>query len=290
MRYIEEKIIPAPDLSFHCHDVVGDVIECDFHVHPEYEIVYIVSSFGTLFVGDSVGTFDAGDLMLIGPMVPHHFHNSPQDSVSDEWGHAKLIQFKRDFAGSVLFQLPEMRAVRHLLDASIYGLAFPSEVIGEALKLMVEVFDAQDAARVASFLKLLDFLSESPYKKLSTISGNELQNITSDTRLNEVLRYIHDCLEKGRKVTLEKTASKINMTPQAFSRYFRKTTFKRFIDYVNEIRVGKASRLLLNTDKTIAEICYEAGFNNLSNFNRQFQKVKNMPPKAFRASLRRFEG
>ncbi len=283
MRYAYEKIIPGTDRSFHTIDQVGSVIACVFHVHPEYELTYIESSYGTRFIGDNIGMFDAGDLALIGPMVPHHYYNSPLDSTSDRWGHAKVIQFKDDFAGSRLFDLPEMHKIRQMLKQSAFGLTFPREMSQTARELIRELFASKGPRRIILLLELLEQLSKSDYRCLSTISGEELE-VKPDHRMNGILRYINEHLATGQPVTLEKVAAKACMNPQSFSRYFRKTTCKCFIDYINEIKIGKACHLLINTDKTIAEVCYDSGFSNLSNFNRHFLKVKKMSPKQYRGS------
>ena len=226
--------------------------------------------------------FDIGDLASIGSMVPHHYYNSPLDSCSDSWGHIRVIQFREDFAGSRMMELAEMRKIKLMLKKSAYGLTFPRETAQAARPLISGLSEARGSRRIIMLLELLELLADADYRQLSTVSSEELQIRPDDHRLNGVLRYINEHLAAGQGVTLDKAAAKACMNPQAFSRYFRKTTGRRFIDYVNEIRVGKACHLLLNTDKTISEICYEAGFCNLSNFNRHFLKVKQVSPKQFR--------
>jgi len=286
MRYNYEKLLTEPARTFRTHDEIGPVIKCNFHVHPEYELTYIVSSCGTRFVGDNIAMFDTGDLALIGPMVPHHYYNSPSDSRSAAWGHARIVQFKDDFAGILLFQLPEFSPIRKMLDAARYGLSFAPETARRAAPVLNRLFLADGPDRVILLLRLLALLADADYRQLSTVAGDERLAVLPG-RMDEVIRYIHSCLENNRPVSLEQTARKASMNPQAFSRYFRKTTFKRFIDYVNEIKIGKACRLLLNTDRTVAEICFDAGFNNLSNFNRHFLRVKKISPREFREQFYR---
>jgi AraC-like DNA-binding protein len=282
MKYLHEKILPAPDQSFVTHDEIGRVIDCTFHVHPEYELIRIASSFGTRFIGDDVSMFEVGDLALVGPMVPHHYYNSPADSQSAVWGHARVVQFRDDFAGATLFGIPEMAPVKRMLEASRYGIDFPAEIADRARPLINSLFEASGPSRVVLLLEVLSLLAGAAYRTLSTISGETAGSYDRDHRMNGILAYMHNALAKGRRPTLDEVAAKANMNPQAFSRYFRKTTFKRFIDYVNEVRVGKACRMLIDTDKTVAQICFQSGFSNLSNFNRQFHKVKTLTPKEFR--------
>lgn len=286
IRYKYEKILTGPDSSFQTRDEVGAVIDCDFHVHPEYELTYIASSFGTRFIGDNISTFNAGDLALIGPMIPHHYYNSPNDSESPRWGHARVIQFQDRPGGIPIFQLPELSRIRNMLDDSRFGLDFPRETAQAAAPLVEELFSARDSGRLTGLISLLDFLSHSGYRKLSSIAGNA-SGVTPDSRINNVLRHIHQCLDNNQELSLDKAAARANMNPQAFSRYFRKTAMKCFIDYINEMKIGKACRMLTNSDHTVAEICFACGFSNLSNFNRQFKKYKLMSPGQFRAELRR---
>jgi len=282
MRYICEKIISGADHSFHTADEVGSVIPCVFHVHSEYELTYIVSSSGTRFVGDNMEMFDAGDLALIGSMVPHHYYNSPFDSRSEKWGHARVVQFREDFAGRQLFDQPEMRPVRTMLERSRFGLAFPPETARRAVPLLDRLFAASGPHRIIALLDILALLSEAESRCLSSVPGEKLET-QPDLRMNAVLRFINENLADGKSMTLKKAAAKACMNPESFSRYFRRITGRRFIDYVNGIKLGRACHLLTGTDRTIAEICYEAGFGNLSNFNRQFFRMKKMSPREYRA-------
>ncbi|MBN2641760.1 MAG: helix-turn-helix domain-containing protein [Victivallales bacterium] len=289
MRYNYEKILPGHNQTFKVHDEIGAVIDCCFHVHPEYELTYIVSSFGTRFIGDSVDCFEPGNLALIGPMAPHHYYNSPQDSLSDSWGHARVVQFRKDFAGKELFELPEMTQISRMLKDSVYGLDFSEDSARRVSPLLERLIHAHGAQRIIILLRILHTLSESDYRRLSSVKADTELAVGEDHRANNIIAYIHACLENGESPSLGKTARKAGMSPEAFSRYFRRTTFKRFIDYVNESKTGKACHALINTDKTVAEICFDAGFSNLSNFNRQFLKIKKISPRAFREQYRRTE-
>ena len=282
MHYICEKIISGTDCSFSTTDQVGSVIPCFFHVHPEYELTYIVSSNGTRFVGDNMEMFDVGDLALIGSMVPHHYYNLPFDSRSENWGHARVVQFREDFAGKQLFELPEMHHVQMMLERSRFGLAFPREAVLRVTPLLDDLFAASGPRRIIVLLEILELLSNTESRCLSSISGEKM-NVRPDLRINTILCYVNENLAAGKPVTLGKAAVKACMNPESFSRYFRKTTGRRFIDYVNEIKLGRACHLLAHTDRTIAEICYDAGFGNLSNFNRQFLRIRKMSPREYRA-------
>jgi len=285
MKYYLEKILPDKESSFFLHDEIGSVIDCIFHLHPEYELTYIVSSFGTRFVGDNISQFDAGDLVLIGPMLPHHYYNSPADSRSDTWGHARVVQFKEDFAGPGFFQLPEFRAIRKMLNDADNGMVFPLPEALAVAPLLERMTQVSPAVKLALLIEILDRLAASDYRRLS-LTGAEVYPSAPDEKINRVLKYVHDAVEKNLPLSLDKAARIGCMTPPAFSRYFHKTTRKKFIDYVKEMKIGKAARLLTGTDATIAAVCFDAGFNNLANFNRQFGQVKGMTPGMFRRMFR----
>lgn len=283
MKYLYEKILTNPLNSFHAHDEVGPVINCVFHVHSEFELVYVVSSFGTRFVGDNISNFGAGNLTMIGPMLPHHYYNSPSDSLSKSWGHARLLQFKEDFAGPMLFKIPEMKHVRKMLDAASYGIEFREPAIRQGLELFNRLFKIKGGRRVALFLELLTVLSESRYVKLSSLAASH--TLRFDDRMDGILQFIHSEMEAGRDISLKKAASFASMSPEAFCRYFRRASLKGFVEYVVDQKIGKACGMLLNTSKGISEICYSSGFRNLSNFNRHFLNIKGMTPKEYRKTV-----
>jgi AraC-like DNA-binding protein len=288
MKYFFEKILLMCDNLFLVHDEIGWVIDCVFYVYLEYELIYVMLSFGTRFVGDNISMFDAGDLALIGPMLPHHYYNSPADSCSERWGHARVVQFREDFAGNDLFQLPELRPVRKLLDTAAMGITFPPVVAMAAAPLLQQLIEASGVRRITLLLEILDLLAGSEYRTLSfTVAGSYPHE--PDEKINRVLQYVHQAAEQNLPLSLEKAARVACMTPPAFSRYFHRATRRKFIDYVNEIKIGKAARLLINGNQTAAAVCFDSGFNNLANFNRHFIKFKGMTPGEFRRLHRRHQ-
>ena len=284
MRCNIEKIIPRHGHSFQTLDAIGPVIKCNFHVHPEYELTYVASSHGTRIVGDHVGAFSKGDLVLIGSMMPHHYYSDPKHSKSSRWGHARVIQFKKDFAGEQFFALPEMYSINRMIEEASFGLEFPRKEVVQAPVLIDQLFKAEGPKKLSLFLELMLVLANSRYRRLSAHPG-PAAHIPPSHRMNAVINYVQAAVAAGRTPSLASAAQKASMNPQAFSRYFHRTTFKRFIEYINDLRIGRACHLLLNSDKTIAEICFEAGFGNLSNFNRAFLRVKGMSPKKFRETF-----
>jgi AraC-like DNA-binding protein len=285
MKYHYETVIPANGNSFETEEVVGPVVDCIFHVHPELELTYVESSFGVRFIGDNIGDFQENDLVLIGSMLPHHYFNAPQDSRGDTWSRLKVIKLREDFAGRQLFELSEFSEVRHMLSEAASGLVFKSETALEVRPLLNRIFAADGALRVVLLLELLARLARSEYTQLSSNLVKPCMS-TPDERMARVLAFIHGCMDRKRKLSLAGAAEVACLTPQAFSHYFHKNTRKKFIDYVTELKIGRACGLIASSDQTIAQISQAAGFRNLSNFNRHFARLKNMPPREYRKRIR----
>jgi len=285
MKYHYEKVIPAEGTSFSTENVIGSVVNCVFHVHPEFELTYVESSFGVRLIGDSMNEFCEHDLVLTGPLLPHHYVQFSHDSTGPEWSRLKVIKFKDDFAGKTLFELPEFQFVKRMLQEASLGLIFNLETAQKAEKLIEKTFTAPAPTRLVTFLELLVLLSESEYKTL-TLPSTSPHAQAEDSRLKRILDYIHTRLNAGKTATLSGAAKIAGMTPQSFSRYFYHSTRKKFIDYIIELKLSRAGRMLTDTDLTILEVCTESGFNNLSNFNRHFRKCKGMTPRDYRNQYR----
>ncbi len=284
MKPLYEKILPLPERSFAAATLSGGVIDCEYHLHPEYEIIVVNSSFGSRVINDDISQFDAGTVNLIGPMVPHNYFNAPADSTGKEWANVSVIQFRDSFAGETLFRLPEMSRILDMLKNSLYGLDFHGDnaAIAEAAQKLIA---AEGAKRIVLLLQLLDTLSRTPYRK---ISGHILQEQDyGGDRINRTIRFIHTRIGQGRTPKLAEAAANIGMGAENFSRYFLRSTGKNFIEYVIGLKLGKAANLLIHSDGQISEICFASGFSNLSNFNRHFLKLRGMTPGEYRRKFRR---
>ena len=281
MRYHYETVLRPEGKCFKSEEVTGPVVDSVFHIHPEPELTWVESSFGVRFIGDNISAFRENDLVLIGSMLPHHYINSPRDSRGPKWSRLKVIKFGDEFMK--LLTMPEFAPIRAMVEKAKSGLTFPDDVATRVAPLFKEVFAHDDPLRLVKVLELLAQLAESKHRTLSSAPSIDF---VSDDRMGRVLKHIHDCLHKGAPVSLAGAAKAACMTPQAFSRYFHKGTRKRFIDYVNELKIGRVCGLLVNTDLPILEISLAAGFQNLSNFNRRFSRLKNLTPRQYRKAFR----
>ena len=285
MRYHLEQVLPPPGESFTVEWEVGPVLDCIFHVHPEWELTLVESGFGCRFIGESFEPYNAGDLVLVGGMVPHHYLSSAKDSTGPEWSRVRTVKFRQDFCGREFLALPECAGIARLMHEAVYGLHFSVSTAMEIAPRFEQLSQRSGLARLTGFLELLRILSEAPARRLNpfALSGDAPM---PDERLNRVLRRIHRNLETHRPVTLAAAAEAACMTPPAFSKYFRLATRKRFIDYVTALKLNRAALQLVHGSRPVVEIAFDSGFANLSNFNRQFLRVKGMTPRAYRMRFR----
>jgi AraC-like DNA-binding protein len=278
VKAILEKIPHDRSRSFVCFQTQGSRFHCPFHYHPEIELTQIVSSSGNRYVGDHVGRFAPGDLVLFGPDLPHAYINDTKISGPSR---AVVLQFMPACLGSNFFQLGELRAVRRLLERSRVGLSFHGRTRDKAAPLMAQLPGLDGLARLVAFLELLEMLAHSrEFRLLASPAYSPSLALYQGERINRVCALVTKKFREG--VTQSEAARTARMSPPSFSRFFRRATNRTFRSFLNEVRIGHASQLLLETDRTVAEVCYESGFGNLSNFNRQFLKLRKISPRAYR--------
>lgn len=285
MKFHFEKILPRPGESFAVEYGIAPALNCLYHLHPECELTCIESGFGCRVIGDSIEPFAAGDLVLIGGMTPHHYLSNPADSTGPEWSRIRVVKFHPEFCGAKLFELPEFAPVGAMLAESRGGgLHFPGNVAEEMVWEMKQLLQQKGVDRVATLWRILGKLARSPRRRLSP--GGVPGTAMPDERLERVLRLVHRRIERGEPVPLSEAAAAACLTPPAFSRYFRQTTRKRFVDCVIDLRLSRTAAELVRTGRPILEIALDAGFGNLSNFNRQFRKRLGMTPRTWRERFR----
>ena len=251
------------------------------HRHREFELNFVEHGSGVQrIVGDSVETIGDFDLVLIGAENLEHVWENGTCKSSDI--REITIQFSPDFLGEELLGKNQFDSIRKMLKAADHGIAFSMEAI-------MRIYDslsglANDQNNFLQFLKvlyILNELSKGPYKVLASSSFAHSARNQESRRVTKVKQYIND--HYAEELRLGDLASLVGMSPSAFSRFFKLRTGKSLSDYVLDIRLGYAARLLVDSTKNISEICYECGFNNLSNFNRIFKAKRSITPREFRA-------
>jgi AraC-like DNA-binding protein len=252
-----------------------------WHFHPEYELHLVTSTTGIRYVGDHIGPFAVGDLVLVGPNLPHNWISNvePSEVVEER---CIIVLFTEAFISSCLALFPELRSIERILKSASRAVKFGEALSERAEILMRGLLQAEGPKRIALFMELLDHLSRDVALTPLTSAKFRLDpSVYMSTAMNGVLDFV------GRNVTgelKEADLAKLNgQSLSAFSRSFRKHTGLTFVQYVNAMRIELACQHLTQDDLSITEICYEVGFNNVSNFNRQFLLLKGMPPSKFQA-------
>jgi AraC-like DNA-binding protein len=253
-----------------------------WHYHPEYEIVMVTESTGKRFIGDHISDFHPGNLAFLGPNIPHTYRNDEKYYEERSALRAKsiVIHFTESSLGNDFLELPEAKPLHKLFEESLHGLDVFGETHDSISKKLYAIVKLSGLKRWLCLVDLLLELSESktlsPITKSTHIGYNEKES----KRLCSVFDWITSNFEKDIK--LAEAAQIAQMNENAFSRFFSLRTRKTFSGFVQELRLQKAAKLLVENDMTITEVCYECGYNNVSNFNRQFLNHYQMNPMRYK--------
>lgn len=283
MKAILQKVPESVDSSFTVQEFHSGYFNIPWHFHPEFELVYITKSEGTRFIGDKIGNFQPGDLVLIGANLPHWYRNDPAYYTGDPDFKASsiVIQFTTHFLGETFLFSPEMFKINKVLALAQRGLEIYGGLSEKISKMMYEIINLKGMDRLLHFLSILNHLSNSEeYNLLSDKGPSGGINLDDPKRINKVYEYVMNHFTES--ITVIDASELIHMCPSAFCRYFKKRTRKTFTCFLNEIRISHACKLLIEGELSITEICYKSGFNNISYFNRQFKSHKKLTPQSFR--------
>jgi AraC-like DNA-binding protein len=260
--------------SFYAFRYQVPFFQFKWHYHPEYELTYIVKGSGYRIVGNSYEYFDDGDLVLLGNHLPHTWSGKLNDNIKSD---AVVIQFSKEFIAPFLV-LNESKLIKNMLDTSVRGIRFePDE------ELVSKIIALTETNGVDKILKLISILDDLSNKSTIIIASNSFHNVVSkknEMRINKVCLYIQNNFHT--KISLKEVAGLIYLTESNFCKFFKKATGKTYSDYLNELRINEACRLLVQTEKTINQISFDCGFETLSYFNRVFLNKKKCTPSKYR--------
>lgn len=254
-----------------------------WHFHSEYELVYVKKSFGKRFVADHAADFYDGDLVLLGSNLPHFWKNdeaflkkNPELKVN-----AIVIHFPANFFQDQLENYPEFFQIRDLLKRASHGIHFDKKTADRLDSKLNQLLTQKGLEQTLAFLGILDNLAKTKqYHLLASESYQPTIENWSNNRLDKVMHIINS--NYRQQIKLDVVANYIGMNTTSFCRYFKEKTGKTFIEFVNEMRIGYACKLILEGKQSVSQICFESGFNNLSNFNRCFKKNTNLAPGQYR--------
>jgi len=279
-RAIREQIPWSAEQAVFCEHIQGDDYGTPWHFHPEIEFALVRKNAGYRVVGDHVTNLQAGDLVLIGSGLPHVFYHDKDTGAAD----ALIIQFNANFAGESLFQHPDFQPIQRLFKRAARGLKIGGALRVEIAQQLETLPSLGPLRRIAKLLEILDNLAAAkglvPLCAPSYVAPLDLRD---QDRVGRVMQFIHARIRKTIKRS--DVAEVAALSEGAFSRFFRKCTGRTLPMYLNEIRLGRAARLLLDTDLRVSDVASESGFTNLSNFNRRFFAWKQMTPVVFRGKV-----
>ena len=278
-----ELIVSDPLSSFrwHRHDYPSPLARWNYH--PEYEIHMVTESTGKMFVGDHIGPFGPGNLLLVGPNVPHHWVSDIPSGHSIR-GRDVVLQFTGSFIEEARNVFPEFGRISQLLEDSRRGIEFHGDDARACGDLLLGIGASEGLARVALFVSLLQRMITATEKHC--LAGETYRpelTVGGDARIGNVIEYI---FRNIHDVRMAAAAAIVGMTESTFSRHFRKMTGNNFVDCVRKIRIARACTLLESEGVSITDICFECGFQNISNFNRNFRREKAMTPREYRSYVR----
>ncbi len=282
MKPLIEKIDPPGNQCFACRWRRDPRFDFSWHYHPELELTWIARSRGRRYVGDHIEDYRDGDLILLGPNLPHTWASAADVTGGRIRRHeAVIVQFREDFLGETFFEHAETRAIGRLFDRAIRGLKFGPRTAETVTEAMRRLPGLEGPARLIALLQILARLAAARDVTPLASEGFLAQPTATDSeRIDRVCQYVHRHLAEPFSQT--DAAAVAHLSPAAFSRFFKRATGRTFVAYVNDLRVGEACRLLMESDRSIAEVCFDVGFSSLSNFNRRFRQLKGMTPRDYR--------
>lgn len=251
------------------------------HYHSDYELNLVMGTSGKRIVGDSIEEFTEGDLVLIGPGVPHAWKAPTYDNT-----HVITIQFHEDMYNSFLLSKRVFEPIKELLFRSKRGITFTGSTYESVKAKIIELSQKRGFTTALDFYGILNELSISDGQRLltsPTYDSSLLVRQSKSRRIEKICRYIDE--NYGKNISLKEIAEMVNMSESAVSHFFKKRTNRSFITYLTDTRIGNAARMLAETTMNISSIAYECGFSNMANFNRTFRKYKNQTPSEYRNDI-----
>lgn len=281
MEFVCEKIFVPSNHSFISRKLPLSS-NARIHSHKNYELNYITSGVGRRIVGDNISGFEKGDLVLMGPDLPHCWE--VLDTEGDEIPASIVTHFSENIIDSDFFKMPELEKVVALLKQANRGIRFKTENDTKIREILTDMASSKGLEYYIGLLKIFNLLIKiedtvrlsNPINRSSVFSKNI-------EKVNKVYEYVFQNIHEG--IRLDEAADVLNMAPSSFCRFFKKKTGNTFMEYVKNVRVGIAAKLLAETDKQITQICFESGYNNLANFNHYFKANMGKTPSEYRKNF-----
>lgn len=273
---LEQIPLARSTASFLCFAVKKPAFEFCWHFHPEYELTLVTKGHGNRLVGDSIVPFGPGDMVLLGPMLPHTWVGRADENITNE---AIVIQFPGPLM-ELLARFSEFGCVHDLLMQATSGLVFDKDAGIRLQPAFEKILTLEGTSALIAFLELLSMLAAAKWKAISHYRAHHSTLEKSTKRINTVLQHVEQ--HYAEPIEVDAMAAITHLSKSAFCKFFKKQLGKNFTAYLNEVRITRAMAMLLHGDQTIREIAFICGFENLSYFNRVFAKQMGMTPTAYR--------
>ena len=288
MKPLLEKSIESLNQSFLVKKLQEPFFDPNWHFHPHYQLFTVIKGTGTRFIGDDIRHFEEGDTVFLGPNMPHLWRSDREyfEKDSQLMTEGIVVYFKEDFLGNDFFEKSEMYDIKTLLKKSERGLDITGKMGAEMVIDLNELLGLTGFEGISKLLNILHKLSvTNDYQYISSTNYTNTHKISETERMRIVHEYVLKHFKEN--INLSTVSSLSNMTEAAFCRYFKSRTNKTFSDFVKEIRIGNACKMLQDENKSISQTCYESGYNTVSNFNNQFKSLKGVSPLQYQKLYRR---
>lgn len=252
--------------------------EVGWHQHIELELILFTQGSGLGFIGNYVGEFDTGDVYLIGSNMPHTFQKMQPELITS----AVVVQFHEDFWGEQFLLLPENQSIRQVLSRAAFGIKAGAVTAALLGPLIAGLEHAAGFQRIVLLGQALELLAEAKDNTATSTQHMRYFNHKDKARIDEVFQYTIDNFREH--ISLEQVARIACMSVPAFCNYFKRSTQKTYVDFLNEVKIGYASSLLLESELAVQDICFASGYSTPANFHRQFVKLKGLTPLQYRKS------
>lgn len=255
------------------------------HFHSEYEIIYIKESTGTRFIGNNIASFEAGDIVFIGSNLPHFLKSDDlyHEGNDDMRVKGTIIHFEKDFMYYAINQYPQFIKIKNLLHESQRGIYFARETVPKLQELLEKIPLEKGINQLLLFLEILKEMSEVESRQSISTSDFVNDTVYDSVRIDKVMSFLNQ--NYTRTISLEEIASFAAMNTSAFCRYFKSKTGKSFKNYILDMRIGYACKLLVMEDSSISTISSKCGFETISHFNKNFKKNIGYVPSQYRKMM-----
>ncbi|WP_350287947.1 AraC family transcriptional regulator [uncultured Croceitalea sp.] len=283
MKPIYESIVPYSNTSFkvQSYEATSSCESAGWHIHPEYEIVYVKNGSGVLRIGNKTHIYNDGTLVFLGGNIPHSDFGNTDFKNSKE----VVIQFSKEFVDEKLKLFAEFQSINNLIEISKYVLLFDDAVKTQLSQDFERFSELDNQGKLINLLSILNQLSiTTNFQKLMHLGPAHEFREKESYRLKNIFEHINN--NYNQKIVVQDIAPKVGLTPNSFSRFFKKMTNRTFIDFLNEFRISKAVDILSERGTTISEVMFRSGFSSPSYFSKQFIKYQGVTPSTYQKQLK----